>query len=255
MYLRKILVFLMLLCIKQSFADDKYQLNFFLAPSYENISFRSLKLDNQFFFKYSYNFGTEIKYYFSPKVTTNIGLQFNDRGFQARPEFITSDGSVQTFEDAVVNISAKYLTIPIDLHFNFQPAYRTEVFFGTGIGFGLLVGQSFKGRRVSEELGRPAGIYEGVSNERTNINWFDKNYVSWNFGVGISRYIKSRLVITINPYYSRQIDRARSLDGPLVYRDPNNIDLVVEPKFDSYGLNLKLGYYFSDQIENKKKSL
>jgi hypothetical protein len=242
--------------LQTSVAQDKFQVNFMVAPSYERVSFRKINIDNNFYFKYSYNFGAEIKYFFSPKITTNLGLQFNDRGFQARPEFVTSDGTIQTFDDAVVNISAKYLTIPFDLHFNFQPAYRTDLFFGTGLGFGILVGQSFRGKRVSAELGRPDNpIFEGVSDQRSNINWFDRTYLSWNFGAGISRYVKSRLVITINPYYSMQLDRARALDGPLVAIDPNGIGLSIEPKFDSYGVNLKLGYYFSDQIENTKKEL
>jgi len=235
-------------------AQEKFQLNLVLGPSYENIGTRNSAIENPFSFKYSYNFGAEIKYYTSPRFSTNLGLQFNDRGFQSNINYLVLNDTISSS----VSIAAQYISIPLDFTWNFSPIFRTEYFFNIGVNYGILVSQTFKGSRIPEALGRPAnGIYEGVSTERSNINWFDKNYLGLQAGLGISRYIKSRMVFTFHPSVSIQVDRLINPEGPVLpiaYTD-TGLPVNYSPKLTSFLLLFKVGYYFSDQIENTKKAL
>ena len=242
---------------KYSTAGEKYQVNFMLAPSYETMKFRNLKTVSPFDYKFSYNFGAEYKYFLDARWTLAAGVQFNNRGFSSHPVYQTTDSLVIESDDAVIYISTKYVTVPINLSFNFQPFFRTEIFASTGIGLGVLVDQSAVGRRIPAEVGTSTTLFNNFGNEREKISWFDRTYASWNAGVGVSRYVKSRLVITIGAMYYRQIDRAVNLAGPLVLNgvDKNGSPVIISPKFDSFAIECKLGWYFSDQIENKKKDL
>ena len=246
---------LLSLCINQkSMGQEKFQINGFLAPSYEFLSTRDIRIDNPFVARYSYNFGGEIKYFLSPKMSTNIGLEFNNRGFKSIIDYEVKDDTVQTS----VNISARYISVPISLCWNFTPIYRTELFFNVGATYGKLIGQSFRGKRIPSELGRPDNpVFEGVTNDKTNIKWFDGNYLGLTGGVGVSRYIKSRMVITVHPTVSLQVDRLLNPDGPIIPFAVTSEGQLIDysPKLNSYGVLFKLGYYFSDQIENTKKTL
>ncbi len=235
-------------------SQEKFQFNFILGPSYEKIGTRNANIENPFSFKYSYNIGSEFKYYLSPKVSSNLGLSFNDKGFQSNIDYDVFGDTVSSS----VRISAKYLTLPFDLAFNFTPAFRTEYFFSTGITYGYLLSQTFKGQRVPEELGRPNNpLFEGVTNEKNNISWFDKSYFAAQLGAGISRYVKSRMLLTFHASYAYQLDRLINPEGPIIQFATTNSGQLVEysPKLNSFLLLLKVGYYFSDQIENTKKEL
>ena len=236
-------------------SQEKYQFNAVFGPSYENISSRNASIDLPFQFKYSYNFGGEIKYYLSPHLSTNIGVQYNNKGFSSNFDYVVSN---DTFPSSL-RINASYLSIPIDLCWNFSPAFRTEYFLNVGINYGVLLGQSFKGQRVPVELGRPDNpLYEGISNEKSNISWFDKNAFGVQAGAGISRYVKSRMVLTFHPTAYFQMDRLINPEGPVqTIAVSNNTGLpeLYSPKLYSFLLLFKVGYYFSDQIENTKKIL
>lgn len=235
-------------------AQEKFQINGVLIPTYEGISMNNVQITNPYTYRFSYGFGAEMKYFLSPKISTNFGLQFNDRGFLAEPKYAYLDDSITT----TISISCKYLTIPFDLCINFQPAFRTELFINAGLSYGILLRQTFKGRRVPPELGRPDnGMFEGISNKPSNIKWFDGNYWGVNLGFGVSRYIKSRMVLTVNPGMSFQIDGLLNPQGPVLQTVVTNQGTLTsfDPKLKSFYLQLKLGYYFSDQIENTKKKL
>lgn len=256
MHLRNILVFYSFwLCTYTSvFADEKFQLNGLLIPSWESLSPRDPQVSNLFYPRFSYGFGFEMKYFMSPRISTNIGLQLNNRGFEARPTYSYYEDSIE----AKISVSCLYLSLPFDISFNFQPAFRTELYFYSGISYGILLSQSFKGQRVPEELGRPNNyLFEGVDNKPNNINWFDKNYVGLRVGIGASRYIKSRLVLSINPSYHFQIDKLLNANGPVLPITINNNGATVpySPGFRGASFELKIGYYFNDQIENTNKKL
>ena len=238
-------------------AGEKYSVNLILSPSYEKIGFRNRLIDNPFDAKLSYNFGVDYRYYIEPEISFSAGLQFNKRGFRTHPTYKTSDGQVQDFDDAVVVISANYLSLPFEIQYNFQPFFRTEISLHTGLCYGYLVNQTFKGKRISNEIQPSEEFLKGLEEKSKAINWFDKSYIGWIAGFSVSRAIKSRLVITVNPTYYRQLDRALNPYGPVKEdsRDRNGNPVLINPKFDSFSLNLKLGYYFSDQIENTKKTL
>lgn len=254
--MRTLITAVSMLVVFSAFAGGKYQINLILAPSYERLSFRNKHVKAPFFYKFSYNFGGEFRYFIAPDFSLAVGLQFNDRGFRSHPVYRTTDGFIIDDENAVVNISAKYITVPIEMVFSFEPVFRTEIFINAGIAYGYLVGQTFKGKRLPDEFGVPeSSIYNGLSEGRSNIKWFDKSYTSVNIGVGAGWHIRSRLVLTVNPVYYRQIDRLELPfpDGPLITFDPTFG--YIKPRLDSFTINLKLGWYFSDQIENTKKKL
>ncbi len=241
----------------QAIADEKFQLNGVLSPSYEGLSPRNRDIVNIFpKQRLSYNFGGELKYFMSPLISTNLGIHFQNKGFISEPKYEYYDDSISVR----INISLKYLVIPFDLCFNFQPAFRTEIFFNVGLAYGILLQQSFKGRRVPVEIrGSDNPLYDGLSNKPSNINWFDKNYVGVNIGFGITRYLLSRMALTIHPMFMYQIDNAINPFplGPIVPFTLDNKGQLVEysPGFKSMLLQFKIGYYFSDQIENTRKKL
>ena len=56
------------------------------------------------------------------------------------------------------------------------------------------------------------------------------------------------MVIVIQPFYARQLNKALRNDAPVV--SPEN----TTPKLDSYGMDIKIGYYFNKNINNDKKN-
>lgn len=227
-------------------ADEKYQITGQLSPSYETINYRNKNFRHLGGFKLSYNFGFEYKNFLSPVFSISTGLQMQNKGFRNIIEFYSSD-SVKIFRDGALVINAYYLMAPIDLNWDIQLLDKTVLVISTGFSAGYLLRQEMTGKRIPAELeqinpvtGRP---YEPGTEK---IDWFKHFYFGWNGGFGITQYIKSKLVLTVQPMYTRQLNRLIDPWGPVRTGE-------TTPKFDSYAIHFRLGYYFNDQISNYKK--
>ncbi len=228
------------------FADEKYQITGQASPSYETINYRSKDFRKLGGYKLSYNFGFEYKNFLSPVLSYSTGLQFQNKGFRNVLEFYSSD-SVKIFKDGAIVINAYYLMVPFDLNWDISIFNKTAFVVSSGFSSGVLFRQEMVGKRIPEELSQKNPFTgEQLDSGREKIDWFKKLFFGWNVGVGLTQYIKSKLVITVQPMYTRQLNKLIDPNGPV--RTGGTI-----PKFDSFSLNLRIGYYFNDQIANYKK--
>jgi hypothetical protein len=240
------IAFFCILLILKGNASEKFQVTFQLAPTYEKLSPRDKVYKGLFGYKLSYNFGVEYRVFSSPDFSFSTGILMQDKGFRNELQFKTSDSISQT---GAIAISTKYLTVPLDLNRHIHIAEKTELVLTGGFSFGYLFSQSFIGRRVPDDLATNTNTFLGeeVTDKRSNIDWFNKLYWGLDLGVGVTQYIKSKMVIMVQPTYYRQLNKVVNPEGPL--------RADFSPKLDSFALNIRVGYYFSDQIKNYKKSL
>ncbi len=137
--------------------------------------------------------------------------------------------------------------IPFDLNWDIQLLNKTALVVSTGFSTGYLLRQEMVGRRIPEEIAPINPITgEYLDGGKEKIDWFKHFYFGWNAGFGITQYIKSKLVLTVQPMYTRQLNRLIDPYGPIKADG-------TTPKFDSFAIHFRLGYYFNDQIANYKK--
>lgn len=229
-----------------SLADEKYQITGQLSPSYETINYRNKNFRSLGGYKLSYNFGFEYKNFLSPVFSVSTGLQLQNKGFRNVLEFYSSD-SVKIFKDGALVINAYYLMAPLDLNWDIQLFNKTALVLSTGFSAGYLLRQEMVGKRIPSELEQKNPMTgEPLIPGTEKIDWFKHFYFGWNGGLGITQYIKSKLVLTIQPVYTRQLNKLIDPWGPVRTGE-------TTPKFDSYAIHFRLGYYFNDQIANYKK--
>lgn len=236
------------ICLLPTFlsADEKYQITGQLSPSYETINYRDKDFRKLGGYKLSYNFGFEYKNFLSPVFSISTGLQLQNKGFKNVLEFYSSD-SVKIFKDGALVINAYYLVAPFDLNWDIQIFDKTALVISTGFSTGFLLRQEMVGKKIPAELEQRNPITgETLESGPEKIDWFKYFYLGWNGGFGITQYIKSKLVLTVQPMYTRQINKLIDPWGPVQTNG-------TTPKFDSYAIHFRLGYYFNDQIENYKK--
>lgn len=226
---------------------DKYQVNLIVAPSLETYSAKTAAAGKLFQEKFSYNFGAEYKYFLDPTFAVSAGLQFQDKGFRSTFTFDTNDST--QIGEGLIAVSTRYLNVPLLLNHHWQIARKTELVLDYGPVFGYLVKQSLLGKRIPEDLGQEIQfLEENITNNRTDIEWFNKAYFGVFAGLGVQQYVASRLVLVANMGYTKQFNRTIDPDGPLVSSEPN-----FNPRFNSIILQLKMGWYFNKQIQNDKK--
>lgn len=246
MYLRCLLAICILVFSVPLKADEKYQVTGQLSPSYETINYRNRDFRKLGGYKLSYNFGFEYKNFLSPVFSVSTGLQFQNKGFRNILEFYSSD-SVKIFKDGALVINAYYLMAPFDLNWDIQLFNKTALVFSTGFSTGFLLRQEMVGKRIPLELAQKNPITgEPLEMGPEKIDWFKRFYFGWNGGIGITQYIKSKLVLSVEPMYTRQLNKLIDPWGPVKTGD-------TKPRFDSFAIHVRLGYYFNDQIANYKK--
>lgn len=243
-----IFIFLTVSCIlpEVSFADEKYQITGQLTPSYETMNYRDKTFRRMAGYKLSYNLGFEYKNFLSPVFSISTGVQIQNKGFKNILEFYSSD-SAKIFDDVTLMVNAYYLVAPVDLNWDIQIFDKTSLIISTGFSPGILFRQEMVGKRIPEELSE-RNPFTGRTLEagREKIEWFNRFYFGWNGGLGITQYIKSKLVISLQPVYTRQLNKLIDPLGPVKTAG-------TTPKFDSYAIHFRVGYYFNDQIANYKK--
>jgi hypothetical protein len=117
-----------------------------------------------------------------------------------------------------------------------------------GVAGGYIFAERARNRNYSNEAIPNQGILD-VTQEQSNVNLFNDVYVGAHAGVGISAYLKSRVVLVVQPMYKFQINNARDYLGQFASGDPFNARL------NSLGLDLRIGYFFTKQVRNRKKEI
>ena len=98
----------------------------------------------------------------------------------------------------------------------------------------------------STEENPEEGLFD-LSENGSELNLFRDYYVGAHVGIGISTYIKSRIVLIVQPMYRFQLHDARDFSGQFNSGDP------FVARLNSFGIDLKIGYFFTKQIRNRKK--
>lgn len=228
---------------------------FIVAPSTENLVVNLLqplpngdrKLD--FGWKVTYNFGAEFKYYLSPGTSVSTGLMLQDKGFRNLLEVATTDSLSGNgeFEKPALIGSAKYITAPLDLNMHIKTSRKSRILLSGGIIYGRLFTQNLLGKRISPEQENTQTSIFAVESGKSNIQLFNKSYFGLNFGVGFTKYIKDKMVLTIQPHYIWQRGNALDDDAPVVGGD--------KIRFNSFLVDVRFGYYYNSQIKNRKKEI
>jgi len=222
-----------------------FALSFFLLGN-SVLNDRTIKLALPLEWKPSYHIGIEYKRFLDPDLSFSTGLFFQNKGFKTRPKILRSDGTFDDTKRGNIIISARYLTIPVGFDKHFQIKRKFHFMISGGFMGGYLINQTFNGKRFNAPDNLRDPLFGAFSNQVSNITWFNRKYFAWNVGVGFIQYIKSKLIVIIQPMYQRQFTNALDPDGPLVRAE--------KPRLDSFSLDLKAGYFFNKQIKNARKS-
>ncbi len=226
---------------------EKYQLTLLLSPSVEWVYFRGSQnadLYNELFgSKLSYNFGFEYKRFFDPSLSFSTGFLYQNKGFRNTYVERNPDGSTQ---EGITVGSAHLATIPLYLNAHHRLARKKEMIYTAGLGVGYLMSQTVRNRNYTGEDDVTEGLFD-VGDGRSNINFFRDLYLGLHVGVGISAYVKSRIVLIVQPMYKYQLNDGRNPSLP--------IQDLFAAKMNSLSVDFKVGYFFNRQIRNRKKDV
>lgn len=218
---------------------DKWQLTLLLSPSLETYNDRAAP--DIFDYKLSYNVGVEYKYFLAPDFSFSTGAMFLNKGFSTRPVYANS--GLETAGNIL--ISARYIGVPFNFNGHFKLTEKLDFIVNAGLTGGYLVNDSFIGRRINGDKELQDPLFEDASDQRQPLDIFSNIYLGWNLGIGFCKYVASKMVIAVEPYYRRQINDAI---------DPSSAATGwVKPRLDSFCLDLKVGYYFNRNIRNYRK--
>lgn len=221
-------------------SGEKFQITLLVSPSFETMNDR--KAPNIFDYKFSYNTGIEYKHFLAPDFSISSGVIFQNKGFRTDPVYINNTGNSRGH----ILIAARYLTVPLVFDGHIKIAEKFDFIMSAGICGGYLVNESFIGRRIDGDAEVAEGLFSSPSADRQPLDVFNNMYWGLNLGAGFCKYIASKLVIAVEPYYRRQLNSA--IDPTSRARG------YQEPRFDSFSLDVKIGYYFNKNIRNYRKT-
>jgi hypothetical protein len=216
---RAILGLFLLLSLQATAGGEKFQINLIVAPTAEWMWFNrspfASAYNDLWGTKLSYNFGIEYKRFFDPSLSFSTGLLYMNKGFRNVDPSAGVDGE-------------KGVTLSLVTGYLFQERVRN--------------------RNYSDEEVPEQGILD-ATNGVANVNIFNDIYVGVHAGIGISAYLKSRVVLVVQPMFQFQINNARDYLGQFASSDPFNARL------NSFGVDLKIGYFFTKQVRNQTKDI
>ncbi len=232
---------------------EKFQLMLMLTPTAEWVRFNQSLLANtynsQWGTKLSYNFGFEYKRFFDPSLSFSTGLTYMNKGFRnpfyEAPSFQNPNPSPEPM--GVTLGSAHIAAIPLYINIHHRLRRKVEMIYTVGIAGGYLFAEQARNNYYSGEATPEQGFLD-LTEGRSNINLFVDYYVGAHIGVGISAYFKRSFVLVVQPMYKHQINNARDFAGQFNSSDPFTVRL------NSFGVDVKLGYYFTKQIRDRKKA-
>lgn len=238
-------VFFLCFVLSSRAGDEKYQLTLVLSPSAEWLHFRNTSFNyNQLYgSKLSYNFGFEYKRFWDPSLSFSTGIQYQNKGFRNKTAW-TIAGRNGT---GITTGSAHFLVVPLYLNIHNRLSRKTELIWTAGLAGGYLLSQTVKNRDFPNNNDQQDDALIPLSNGVSNFNMFRDFHLGIHLGVGISAYVKSRIVMIIQPTYRYQLNDARN-----PYYTSSD---YFTGKLNSLALDFKIGYFFTKQIRNRRKDL
>lgn len=244
---RAILGLFLLLSLQAAAGGEKFQINLIMAPTAEWMWFNrspfASTYNDLWGTKLSYNFGIEYKRFFDPSLSFSAGLLYMNKGFRNVDPTAGVNG-----EKGVTLMSAHVAAIPLTLNIHHDLTRRVEMIYSLGIVTGYIFQERVRNRNYSEEE-IPEQVILDATNGVSNVNIFNDIYLGAHAGIGISAYLKSRVVLVVQPMFQFQINNARDYLGQFASSDPFNARL------NSFGIDLKIGYFFTKQVRNQTKDI
>jgi hypothetical protein len=231
--------------------NEKYQLTLLTAPTIEWVRFSqgasASALNEAWGSKLSYNFGFEYKRFFDPSLSFTTGLLYMNKGFRNvvlnDPTVNPTDGQSQV---GVTLMSTHIAAVPLYINIHHRLRRKVEMIYTLGVAGGYVFSERIRNNYYSGEATPEQGFIDNAAGA-SPINLFVDYYAGLHAGAGISTYLKSRLVMIIQPMYKWQLHDARDYFGP--YGGGGTFAM----RLNSFGIDLKIGYYFTKQIRNRKK--
>ena len=230
-------------------STEKYQVLFQLSPTLERLNMRSSDstMKDLHGSKLSYNFGIDYKHFLSPSTTFETGVLFQNKGL--RNVLGNALDGRGLFDKRVLALGLWYISVPTNFNFHIRTSRKSRILITTGLMNGILINQMQEGRRT--EAGDKSPFTGGdITDSKVKINIFRRHYMGLNLGFSFMKYIKSKLVLEIEPMYTRGINKALRKDAPVSY---GGVLPEPTPKLDSFSINFRLGYFFNKQIKNYQK--
>ena len=246
--MRNIFVVLFLsLSLYANAGGEKFQLNLIVSPTAEWMWFNrspfAKTYNNLWGTKLSYNFGIEYKRFFDPSLSFSTGVLYMNKGFRNVDPTAGVDG-----KNGVTLMSAHVIGVPLTINAHHDLRRHVEMIYSIGIVGGYLFQERVRNKNYSEEEIPEQRILD-ATNGVSNVNIFNDVYVGAHAGIGISAYLKSRVVLVVQPMFQFQINNARDYLGQFNSSDPFNARL------NSFGVDLKIGYFFTKQVRNQSKDI
>lgn len=232
--------------------DEKFQIKIMLSPSAEWLRFgQSVNApiyNSQFGTKLSYNFGIEYKRFFDPSLSFSTGLLYMNKGFRNAIQAVpTAENPNPGTNDVGVTLGSMHmLAVPLYLNVHHRLRRRLEMIYTAGLAGGYVFSETVRNRYYSGENIPEQGFFD-MSEGAAPVNLFVDYYVGLHAGIGILAYLKSRIVLIVQPMYKHQLNNARDYVGQFTSNDP------FTARLNSFGVDLKVGYFFTKQIRNRKK--
>ena len=231
--------------------DEKFQLLFMASPTVEWVRFGqgplAPVLNDAWGSKLSYNFAFEYKRFFDPSLSLSTGLMYMNKGFR---NVVLNDPTVNPEEGSsqvgVTLASMHIAAVPLYLNVHHRLKRKVEMIYTAGLAGGYVFAERVRNNYYSGEVTPEQGLIDNAPGA-SPINLVVDYYVGLHAGMGISAYLKSRLVLVVQPMYKWQITDARDYFGPLGGGGPFTM------RMNSFGIDFKIGYFFTKQIRNRKK--
>ena len=226
---------------------EKFQINFLISPTGEWLWFsgspNAPSYNALWGKKVSYNFGIEYKRFSDPSLSFSTGVMYMNKGFRNVDPLTGPSG-----KNAVALYSAHIVAVPLYLNIHQDISRKIEMIYTAGIAGGYIISERVRSGIYSGEDNPEEGLFQ-FSDTKGNIDLLNDLYIGLHLGVGISAYLKSRIVLVVQPMYKFQLNNAHDYLGIFAPGDP------FAARLNSFGVDLKLGYFFTNQIKNRRKDI
>ncbi|NQY10176.1 MAG: outer membrane beta-barrel protein [Flavobacteriales bacterium] len=189
--------------------------------------------------KLSYNYGIEYKHFFSESTSFSTGVFFVNKGYQ--------DIHVQTTPATIYTlkkVNVQYVEIPLILNSHFDINKRSRLIFSVGLHTGYKLSNREVHYSLTSENARKNSEDKEVIRD---LDYFRPMYFGANIGLGVSLYLKTKMVLILQPNYTHQFNQA--------FREDVNFSTLTKAKFTSLSFDMKIGYYFNRKLRNAKKKI
>jgi len=226
--------------------DGKYQILLMANPTLEWVHFRNSAsapfLNDLWGSKLSYNAGFEYKRFVDPSLSFSLGLTYMNKGFRSKESYVTSGGQSKI---GITVADMHVLAVPVYMNIHQRIKRKVEMIYTIGLSGGYLFSERARNKNYTAEDIPENSLLSGL--DPSNVNIFNDLFISADIGVGISTFVKSRVVLVLQPMFKYQVNNARDFSGQFSSSDPFTAHM------NSFGVNIKMGYFFTKQIRNRRK--